>query len=127
MRNMAFSMTVEQIRNQTKTVTRRIGWEKWAKRGDKIQPVVKVMGLRKGEKVTPIGNPVTITDVSCVWLGEISQAELAREGFPDMTPEAFVEMFCRANKCRESDIKVTRIEFEYGEFLDLKGQKGETS
>lgn len=49
-RNMSFSMTTEQIRNRTKTVTRRLGWE-FLKPGDVVNAVVKAMGLKPGEKV----------------------------------------------------------------------------
>jgi len=49
-RNMSFAMTTKQVRNQTKTVTRRFGW--WfLKAGDIVQPVEKAMGLKKGEKI----------------------------------------------------------------------------
>ena len=48
-RNMSFAMTTEQVRNQTKTVTRRQGW-RFLNAGDILQPVVKGMGLKKGEK-----------------------------------------------------------------------------
>lgn len=115
MRNMSFALTTEQVRAQTKTVTRRVGW-KFAKPGDVVQPVVKAQGLKKGERVEKIGGPIRFVRVQRVWLTAIDRADLAREGFPDMTPAQFVEMFENANGGTpdgESDQKVTRIEFEY--------------
>src|SRR3990172_12787828 len=50
MRNMSFSMTVEQIRNRTKIVTRRLGW-KFLQPGQLIRAVKKSMGLKQGQKV----------------------------------------------------------------------------
>ena len=38
--------------------------------------------------------------------------EVAREGFPDLTPDEFVVMFCKANNCKPGAI-VNRIEYEY--------------
>ena len=57
MRNMSFMLTTEQIKNRTKTVTRRLGWRN-AKPGDVVQPIVKGQGLQKGETVQKIGGPI---------------------------------------------------------------------
>ena len=52
-RNMSFSLTTGQIRNRTKTVTRRNGW--WfLKSGDIVNVVEKAMGSKKGEKIKRI-------------------------------------------------------------------------
>src|SRR5690606_15137578 len=40
------------------------------------------------------------------------RAEVAREGFPEMSPEEFVEMFCEHSRCEPSE-EVTRIGFKY--------------
>lgn len=37
-------------------------------------------------------------------------AECRREGFPDLTPEQFVAMFCEHMKC-EPEVEITRIVF----------------
>jgi hypothetical protein len=118
MRNMSFAMTVSQIRNHSKGVTRRLGWRK-LKTGDQFQPVVKCMGLRKGEKIRPIGSPLVVVSVvreplrRMIDEPEYGQEECRREGFPEMSPEQFVEMFCAANKRCTLDTVVTRIEFTY--------------
>jgi hypothetical protein len=125
MRNISFALTTEQVRNQTKTVTRRTGWAT-LKPGTLLQPVVKGMGLKKGERVETIGGPIRVVGVRRERLTEIGtdpfymEAECAREGFPSMSPSQFVEMFWRHNGCA-INAEVTRIEFEY---VDADGGKG---
>lgn len=112
MRNMSFSATTEQIRNQTKHVTRRMGW-KFLRPGDLVQPIEKGQGLKKGEKVVRIGPPIRIVSArqEILYLG-LSSEEVTLEGFPDMSVLDFLVMFCKMNQCAAS-ISVTRIEFEY--------------
>jgi hypothetical protein len=121
MRNMSFALTTEQIRAQTKTVTRRLGW-KTAKVGDIVQPVVKGQGLKKGERVEKIGGPIRFVAVDRVVLGDISPQDVYREGFPQMTPRQFVEMFKDHNGGLR-DQWVTRIQFEYIERRDEATEK----
>ena len=113
MRNMSFSMTTEAVRRHEKTVTRRLGW--WRLQpGTLLQAVEKAQGLRKGEHVRPLAviRVVSVTrerlDAFCAH----APGETAREGFPDYSPTAFVDMFCSANGCGYSE-PVNRIEFEY--------------
>lgn len=70
------------------------------------------MGLKKGEKVKKLGGPIRIVSFSRVRLNRISERDVIREGFPALTPHAFVVMFCRHMKCDPMD-RITRIEFEY--------------
>ncbi len=119
-RNMSFSITTEQMRNQTKTVTRRLGWQ-FLKPGDVLNAVVKAMGLKPGEKVQRICQ-IRVTDVRREPLCKMSKSpaygmqETTLEGYPPGTdkpwPSVFVEMFCNAMGCSSSD-DITRIEFEY--------------
>ena len=44
MRNMSFSATVQQVRDRTKTVTRRVGW-KTLQPGEVLRAVEKGQGL----------------------------------------------------------------------------------
>lgn len=115
MRNMSFALTTEQIRSQRKTVTRRLGWVN-LKPGTLLQPVVKSQGLKKGEHVEKIGGPIRVIDVSREPLRELHDyntwPEVAYEGFPDLTTEEFIAMFCEHNGCQSADV-VTRIEFVY--------------
>ena len=113
MRNISFAATEDQILRQTKDVTRRMGWLK-AKAGDTLQPVRKGMGIPKGGHVVKLGCPIVICDVRREPLSNIfcEPGGCRREGFPDMTPSAFVEFFCAFNKCNPRET-VTRIEFAY--------------
>lgn len=111
MKHMSFFYTQEQVRKQTKTVTRRLGW--WfVERGELIQPVVKVQGLKKGERHTFIGPPIQVVSAEFVNLEFPTPQDLILEGFPGMDPEEFVRMFIRINKC-ERDVVVNRIQFQY--------------
>ncbi len=110
MRNMSFFYTELQIRNESKCVTRRLGW-KFLKPGDRVMAVVKCQGLRKGEKIEKI-RPLEIIHVSREPLSMINSNEITLEGFPGLAPEFFIRMFCSMNKCRRYKI-VTRIVFKY--------------
>lgn len=110
MRNMSFSMTTEQIRNRTKTVTRRLGWL-FLKEEDLVQAVEKCQGLKNGEKVKKLA-VIRITHVMRVRLCFIPTEDCEKEGFPELSPEQFIRMFCKANKCKR-DAQITRIAFDY--------------
>lgn len=111
MRLMSFALTTAQVRAKQKTVTRRLGW-RHARPGMIVQPVVKGMGLKKGQSPEKIGGPIRFVRVSREMLGDITQTDCAREGFPEFTPGQFVTMFRQHNECRRAT-PVTRIEFEY--------------
>ena len=111
MRNMSFALTKTQIIEQTKTVTRRMGWLN-LRVGDLVQPVEKCMGFKKGETVKKIGGPIRIKSVRREPLMSITDEECVLEGFPEMSPHEFTGMFMMANNCPH-DVAVTRIEFEY--------------
>ena len=119
-RNMSFSMTTEAVRNRTKTVTRRLGWD-FLKPGDLLWAVEKGMGPKKGEKVKRIAliRVVSVSREPLWWIAALERypqvgrrRETALEGFPDLTAAEFVGMFCNANRC-EQDALVNRILFEY--------------
>jgi len=108
MRNMAFSKTLEQMRSKTKTVTRRWGWNT-LQPGTYVRAVEKGMGLKKGEKVVPIGviRVVSVEQVPIDWL---PPEELAAEGFPGLRPVEFKILLGKPPEGRET---ITRIEFEH--------------
>lgn len=112
MRLISFKLTTDQIRQRTKTVTRRVGWRN-LKAGDVLMGVVTCMGLKKGEAVEKLG-AIRVVDVRREPLAAIidEPGGAAREGFPELTEAEFVAMFCRHMKCDPS-IEVTRIEFAY--------------
>ena len=110
-RNMSFMLTTEQVRNRTKTVTRRMGW-KFLKPGDILNAVEKCQGLKKGEKVKYICQ-IRVLNVMQIYLWTMTYDELKKEGFPDMSIQGFIRMFCLSHKGCTRNSKVTRIEFEY--------------
>ena len=118
MRNMSFALTTSQVREKTKDVTRRMGWLH-LKVGEFIQPVKKCMGLRSGEKIERIGGAVVIVRTRREPLRRMiddpdyGRSECRREGFPDMSPDEFVSMFCATHKGCTPDSLVTRIEFYF--------------
>lgn len=113
MRNISFMLTTKQIENRTKTVTRRLGW--WGvKPGTMLQAVENGQGLKKGERVRELAEICVVYAIP-QRLGDITQEDVVLEGFPEMTPDQFVEMFCKAHASRgiTKNTVVNRIEFEY--------------
>jgi len=114
MRNMSFALTTQQVLDRTKHVTRRKGWV-FLKAYDRVQAVEKCMGLKKGEKVVPLG----VIEVRSVWREPLHAIEhepgaCASEGFPGMTPREFIAMYCECNGGDRTQM-VTRIGFRYVE------------
>lgn len=113
-RNMSFFYTVPQIRSQTKTVTRRLGW-RFLRQGDLVCAVRKTRGLRKGEHVERLGilRVLMVSRERVDALERIGRAyDVTLEGFPSLSVSAFIEMFCRLNSC-DPQTEITRIEFCY--------------
>lgn len=112
-RRMSCSMTTQQVRDRVKDVTRRdpATWAK-LKPGDQLTLVEKAMGLKKGEHHVILAL-VEIVSVRLERLDAITADECRREGFPGMTPEQFIEMFCKSHKGIMRDSLVRRIEWEY--------------
>lgn len=120
MRNMSFSLTTDQMRAGTKTVTRRLGWL-GLRPGALVRACVKCMGLPKGARVEPIC-VIEIVDVRREPLAVLAgpgrrmaylppggewRAELDAEGFPDLHSwDRFVRLF----PCSPLQ-EITRIEF----------------
>lgn len=126
MRQISFMLTTEAARQKTKDITRRLGWSN-VKVGDRLQQVVKSQGLKRGEHVEKIHVIEVVSKrferldsltVDGRYPGRVSYTqeeainEIRREGFPGITPEEFVTMFCQHNGC-SPDVIVNRIEFKY--------------
>lgn len=115
-RNISFSMTTPQFLDGSKDVTRRMGWLN-LKAGDVLQAVEKAMGLKKGEKIKPLGL-IRVKHVRKERLRRMidepsyGAEECSREGFPQMRAADFVEFFCSGHKGCIPGSTVTRIEFE---------------
>lgn len=108
-RSMSFMLTQQQVLDGTKTQTRRLGWLD-LREGDVLHAVRKAMGLKRGEHQQSLGL-IRVRRVRRERLDRITLADVRAEGFPEMTPEAFIELFCKANKCTPDRI-VTVIDFE---------------
>jgi len=108
--NMSFMLTTDQIKNRTKTVTRRLGWKK-LKPGTIINACEKCQGLKKGEKIKKICK-IRVVDVRREMLMHMKDEDCQKEGFPEMRRLEFIDMFSMKMRCTASAI-VTRIEFEY--------------
>lgn len=121
MRNISFSLTERQFLDSSKDVTRRLGW-KFLKPGDRLMACRKCMGLKKGEAIVRLGE-IEVVSVRREPLNRMSRfseiakkeigygaTEAIREGFPEMTGDQFVSMFCKHMACRP-DQQLTRIQF----------------
>ena len=103
-------MTTQQVRDRTKTVTRRLGW--WfLKHGDRVRAVRKAMGLRKGEKTEHLAI-IEVVSTQTEPLCFITKDDCVKEGFPDFEPRDFINMLCDHYNVHQ-DITVNRIEFKY--------------
>ncbi|WP_235674423.1 ASCH domain-containing protein [Mycolicibacterium pulveris] len=94
-----------------KTVTRRLGWL-MLNAGDRLTLCEKVMGRKKGEPLVRLVD-VEVVSTRRERLDAVTATDVAREGFPGMTPAQFVEFFCATHKGCHPDTVVTRIEWRY--------------
>jgi hypothetical protein len=119
---MSYRLTKKQFLDGSKDVTRRTGWLN-LKEGEHYSAVEKSQGLKKGEKVNYLGQCICISNTA-ERLDEIIKRpyrndqnkmylypETMREGFPQLSPVEFVDMFCKEMKCHPSTI-VQRIVFK---------------
>lgn len=115
MRNISFMLTTPQFNDLSKDVTRRNGWWNLVV-GEKLMGVQKSQGLKKGEHIVRL-HPIMVARVGGEMLKAITKAEVVREGFPDMAPEEFVEMYIKHNwaKCRQDRERtvINRIQFRH--------------
>lgn len=113
MRQISCRITTPQVVDMSKKVTRRLGW--WdLQAGEHLMTVVQGQGLQKGQKVKRL-REVEVVGVNKEPLDNITPEEVILEGFPDMSPKDFVEMFCEANKHKNCtpETEVNRIRWEY--------------
>lgn len=117
---MSCSMTIDAVKDQTKTVTRRHvdTWQN-LKAGDRLTLIEKGMGLPKGTKHVVLAE-VVIVDSYVEPLGDVTELECMYEGFPHLTPPEFCVMWAashgypkRLHPATLSDIECRRIEWKY--------------
>jgi hypothetical protein len=109
-RLMSVALTVGQVRDRSKTVTRRLGWLMLAP-GDPLTLCEKVQGRRPGEALVRIAE-VEVVSVRREPLNAVTAEDVAAEGL-DMTPAEFVSFFTRTHKGCEPGTIVTRIQWRY--------------
>lgn len=116
-RFLSVALTEPQVRDRSKTVTRRLGWwkDKNGRRllhvGDRLTLCRKVQGRKPGEPLVRLAE-VEVVSVRRERLDAIGPGGPAREGFPDMTGGQFVAFFCEHMRCTPETV-VTRIEWRY--------------
>lgn len=77
-RNMSVALTTQQVMDETKDVTRRMGWL-FVKAGDELNLVNKTMGFKKGER--PISyKRIRVISTRRELLNSITPSDCAREG-----------------------------------------------
>jgi len=103
-------LTTVQIKNKSKTVTRRLGW--WfLNPGDIINACEKCQGLKKGEKIKKLCQ-IRIVHTRKVLLCNMEPLDYVKEGFPQLDNDEFIKMFMKEMKCDYTAF-VNRIAFEY--------------
>ncbi len=113
-RLMSVTLTEGAVVDRTKTVTRRLGWRHLAV-GDRLTLCRKVMGRRRRDgTVEPLVRlaEVRVVSVRREPLWQITDADVAREGFPGWDRHQFMTFFTKAMRVAHTD-DVTRIEWEY--------------
>lgn len=111
---MSFSATVEQMRNRTKTVTRRDP-DTWTtlKAGDRLLAIEKGMGLAKGERQVVIGE-IEIVSNRVERAIDLDIEDVEREGFPGMTPADWLtEVWWELHGPVDANTPMRRIEFRH--------------
>lgn len=122
-RRMSCSMTIDAVRDRTKTVTRRhVDTWRTLKPGDHLTLIEKGMGLAKGEKQVVLAE-VEIVSVRVEPLAFI-HAEgngTQREGLPEMSTHQFIGFWVVGHGYRDAteamDVPCRRIEWRYLEEL----------
>ena len=76
--------------------------------------IEKGQGLKRGEKVQRICT-IQILDAHGEPLEEITPADVVLEGFPEMSVDEFIDMFCRVNRAKKCTLQTTvnRIAFPF--------------
>lgn len=110
-RLMSVAYTEQAVLDRSKTVTRRLGWLH-AKPGDRLTLCRKVMGRKPGEPLVRLVD-VEVVTVTRERLDTITADDVAREGFPGMTPAEFIDRFFVQAQGIGPDQPVTRIEWRY--------------
>jgi hypothetical protein len=116
MRNVSFFHTQAQYRARTKTETRR-QWKKlWIPAGVQFMGVVKGQGIPAGQKIERI-HPSTVLETCWQHIDMISPESVIAEGFPEWSPEQFVEFYCDMNKAYHKQL-CARLVFKHDKEIE---------
>lgn len=121
-RLMSVAFTEQQVRDRTKTVTRRKGWT-FLKPGDRLTLCRKVMGRKPGEPLVRIAE-VEVVSVEREKLCRIYQnehygvGEMILEGFRGLDPATFIKRYFVEAQGMSPLADVTRIEWRYLDELE---------
>ena len=110
-KNMSFALTTEQIKNRSKTVTRRLGWNN-LKPGQRLWAVKKAMGLKPGEKIKRLAL-IEVVSLRTEPLNAITEDDIKKEGFAEMSKQEFIEFFIKTHKGVNAETPINRIEFKF--------------
>lgn len=119
MKNISFALTIRQIRERSKDVTRRLNWVD-LKPGQRLQGCEKCQGLKPGEPLVRLA-VIEVVSVRREPLRRMlddpryGRREVRREGFGEMSRQEFVSFFCASHHKCTPDTTITRIEFRYVE------------
>jgi hypothetical protein len=107
---MSVALTIDRVRDRSKTVTRRLGWLMLVP-GDPLTLCEKVQGRKPGEPLVRITD-VRVVSVRREPLNAITPQDVAAEGFPG-SPEEFIRFFCATHPGCTPATEVTRIQWIY--------------
>jgi hypothetical protein len=110
-RLMSVALTVPQVRDRSKTVTRRDGWL-MLKSGDIVTLCEKTRGRKPGDPLVRITD-VTIVSVRREPLSAITEADVTAEGFPGWSTGQFIGFFTQSHPGCGPQAQVTRIQWAY--------------
>jgi len=116
-RRMSCSMTIDAVRDRTKTVTRRHP-DTWKnlKPGDRLTLIEQGMGLPRGAKQVVLAQVVVVdVRVEAIDAVHTEPGATAAEGLPHMTAAEFITFWRRGH--RRADV-CRRIEWRYQEDHD---------
>jgi hypothetical protein len=120
---MSFFYTQQQFIDRTKDVTRRKGWRN-LKPGERFMAVKKGQGLKPGEKLEYLGECECVANYSepLYAITLYGDKDVRREGFPHLTPQQFIEMFCE-HMGGDANQMVQRIEFKVLNHAGVEGTR----
>ena len=108
---MSFMLTTRQVQEETKSHTIRDGW--WnLKKGEILNAVKQCQGLKKGEKIVRL-KQIRVVSTRESMLIHVTSQLCKMEGFPELTPVEFADMFMKHNRKVSLTKPLNFIRFEY--------------